>query len=297
MLNIYTQSKKKIKKIPIIGQLIAAQLYKKRYKTELALLNGTHITKNRKKSIIHFSFNRSATQYIKSILIRCARTNGMTPVGINDFAFHTNFPYLGQLSAKDMENYEHIFKQEGYIYSVFGGMVEGIPSLEKYKIILVSRDPRDILVSWYYSIGYSHPLPDLEGNKRAEMNLWRKTALNSSIDEFVIAESDRLYKKFLKYNSLLIDKYKNVQVTRYETMVAEFDIWLKDILNYCELEITEKLFEELLNENEKMRPKCENIYNQLRKGKPKDYLNKLKPDTIRYLNNKFSFILNKYNYR
>ena len=46
-----------------------------------------------------------------------------------------------------MENYKHIFKSKGYLYRVFGGMVEGIEDLENYKIVLATRDPRDILVS------------------------------------------------------------------------------------------------------------------------------------------------------
>ena len=82
----------------------------------------------------------------------------------------------------------------GYLYSVFGGMIEGIPSLEKYKVILVTRDPRDILVSDYYSIAYSHSVPSKTGNKYDKFMSKRNKAREYTIDDFVISDpSDRPY--------------------------------------------------------------------------------------------------------
>ena len=79
------------------------------------LIKGTHKNSNKHPSIIHFSFNKAATQYVKSILRRCAVENGMVPVGIHDYAFNADFPYLDHLSAKEMEKYMHIFKRSSVV--------------------------------------------------------------------------------------------------------------------------------------------------------------------------------------
>ena len=50
----------------------------------------------------------------------------------------------------------------------------------------------------------------------------------------------------------------------------------------------------LIEDKKQLQPKEENIYEHIRKGKPGDYLNKLQPETIEYLNNKFSPIFETY---
>lgn len=269
---------------------------KRRYATELALIKGQHVNRNRHPSIIHFSVNKAATQYVKSILTRCALSNGMVPVGIHDYAFNSDFPFLDHLTATEMEKYHHIFKRHGYMYSVFGGMLEGVPCLEEYKIVFVVRDPRDILVSEYYSISLSHIAPGITGNKHNDFKTKRKKATESTIDEYVIAHSDRVYAVFYRYQELLLDKYENVYLTSFEAMLSDFGKWLNDLICYCELDVDMTTRESLARENVASKPDKEDIEQHLRKGIVGDYKHKLKPETIEYLNKKFSSVLVKYNY-
>jgi len=276
-----------------LGRRIYVQ---QQFKTELELIKGKHQNENEHPSIIHFSFNKAATQYVKSILIRCAIENGMAPIAIHDYAFHTNFPRLHRLSAKEMAKYHHIFKQRGYLYSVFAGMIEGIPHLEKYKVVLVARDPRDILVSGYYSIAYSHSVPSKTGDKYEGFMKQRRTARKLTVDEYVIAESGRVYDDFARYQSMLLEKYPNTYLTTYEQMVSDFGGWLDGLVGYCELDVSKSLFESLIQENEHLTPKREDIHKHLRKGQPGDYREKLKIETIEYLDAKFASILARFGY-
>ncbi len=145
----------------------------------MKLIKGTHKNNSSHPSILHFSLNKVATQYVKSILRRCAVENGMVTVGIHDYAFNSDFPYLDLLSAEEMEEYRYLFKPAGCLYSVFGGMIDGIPDLEKYKVVFVARDPRDLLVSNYYSMAHSHSAPT--GEKREAFMLERVKALLMSM--------------------------------------------------------------------------------------------------------------------
>jgi Sulfotransferase domain len=294
---IKTHSKSVLRRLPYVQSYLRERDQRKRFSLELALINGTHQNKNQHPSIIHFSLNKAATQYTKNILRRCASQNRMVPVGIHDYAFNTDFPYLDYLSATEMQKYHHIFKPNGYLYSVFGGMIEGIPELEKYRLILMTRDPRDLLVSEYYSIAYSHKVPDPRGTKYDHFMNRRKTAQSMTIDEFVLWDSDRIYGILQRYKTLLIDRYPHTYVTTYEKMTADFQGWLNGLLDNCQLAIPNNLRQSLLDESDRLRPKEENIHNHRRKGRPEDYKEKLKPETIDQLNGKLVSLLEAFGYR
>jgi hypothetical protein len=218
----------------------------------------------------------------------------MVPVAIHEYAFDSAFPFLDRLTSAEMQAYSHIFREDGYLYSVFGGMIEGIPNLDRYKIVLIARDPRDILVSHYFSTAFSHPVP--LGNKRADFMAKRTVARESTIDEFVLSESESLCNQFARYKSLLLARYPHVHLATYEHMVTEFENWLSTILRYCALEVSSDLFRSLCIENQRARPKIEDIKRHVRKGQPGDYKNKLKPETIAQLNAKFEPILADFQY-
>jgi hypothetical protein len=283
--------------LPAPIELLARRIYVRRqFKTERELIKGKHRNENEHPSIIHFSFNKAATQYVKSILKRCAIENGMAPVAIPDYAFNTNFPRLHLLTAEEMAEYQHIFKPRGYLYSVFAGMIEGIPHLEKYKIVLVARDPRDLLVSGYFSITYSHTVPSKTGDKYEEFMKQRRKARELTVDEYVIAKSDAVRYAFQEYQRLLLEQYPNTYLTTYEQMVSDFAGWLDRLLRYCELDVSESLFESLVQENDNLTPKTENIHKHLRKGQAGDYREKLKAETVEYLDAKFARILARFGY-
>jgi len=286
-----------LKRLPIAGEFLRKRNLQRLFKVELELIRGIHSNENEHLSIIHFSINKAATQYVKKILRRCATEKGMVPVGLHEYAFHTDFPFLDHLSAGEMQKYQHIFRPNGYLYSVFGGMIEGIPDLEKYLVVLMVRDPRDILVSEYYSIAYSHPEPSKRISKYDGFMEKRRTARQITIDEYVIGESDRVHNVYQRYLTQLLNHYPQVYLTTYEDMASDFRIWLEGLLEYCELEISNELLQSLLKDSEQLQPKKEVIYQHIRKGKPGDHKEKLKQETIDYLNSKFSSILKEFEYR
>lgn len=267
------------------------------FRTEIDIIKGCHINTNSHKSIIHFSFNKAATQYVKSVLTRIAIENGMSAVSINDYAFNSKFPFLDHLTAEQMEQYKHIFKYNGYLYSVFGGMVEGIENVDRYKIILSVRDPRDMLVSSYYSQAFSHIPPDVRSNKYDNFMHRRKFALSNTVDEYVMAEAVNIKKTFLRYNELLLSQYsQHVHIVRYEDMIHDYENWLGSIVSYCELTLSDSLKSELIKENVSLKPSEEDVHSHIRKGMPGDYREKLLPKTILKLNDIMSDMLERFRY-
>src|SRR5512140_1744021 len=127
---IRSRAKSLLRHLPIVRHYRNGKYMQEQFGAEMGLISGKHCSANTKRSIIHFSVNKAATQYIKGILGRCAVANGMTHIRFADYSFHTNFPYLDHLSAAEMHKYQYLFKPTGYLYSVFGGMIEGIRDLE-----------------------------------------------------------------------------------------------------------------------------------------------------------------------
>lgn len=289
--------KKVISRIPFLYNSFHKRKFNKRFQVESQLLAGTHVNTNKHKSIIHFSMNKAATQYVKNILQEAATANGMTPVSLNEFAFHSTMPFLDHLSAKEMEQYKHVFKPRGYLYSSFGGMIENIDNLEDYLIVLMIRDPRDILVSGYFSMAYSHPEPSKLGSKYEGFMEKRNKAQQTLIDEYVKAESPKVYLVFKRYHDLLLNNRSNVYVTKYEDMISDFQGWLTKLLNYTGLEISEDLKNDFINKHNGLKPKKENKAKHIRKGTSGDYKQKLNEETMQFLNTKFSDILEQYSYK
>lgn len=283
----------------LFHQLLKVPLFhtwhlKNRFKVERQLIERRHHASSSHSSIIHFSVNKAATTFTKSILRRCATENGIVPVDINGYAFNSNLPFLDHLTAQEMERYRHIFKTSGYLYTVFGGMVEGIQDLEKFLTVLMVRDPRDVLTSSYFSIAYSHT-PPRRGNKVATFRERRTYARQVDIDQFVTSESERVRRVYQRYLDLLVDR-PTVYLTTYEEMISDFQTWLDGLLDYCRLKISPQLKRQLLEEAVRSRPREENVFKHIRQALPGDHQRKLQAQTIAHLNSVFSNILREFDY-
>lgn len=282
--------KKLIEKMPVLRNMYRHY----QWSTELKLLNGENPSENTHPSILHFTLNRSASQWVKSVLRRHAVREEMVHVQWNEMAFNSEHPFLDHLDS--VEEYKQIFRPEGYLYSAYGGYPKGIPEINKYKVVLVIRDPRDILVSRYFSIRDSHSPPPPESNKRESFFENRALAREVSIDEFVLQKSSRLREQYHCYIDCLLDRHTNVHVTRYEDMVADVSDWLDRLLEYVELSPDQKLRTEIIEEAEQIQSKEEDETVHNRKGRPGDHIEKLQLSTTEELNDVFGFVIDRFGY-
>lgn len=293
---IKSQVKSLVLESPVIGDRLLRKFLQEHFGAEIDLIQDKPQKDSSHPSIFHFSMNKAATQHVRELLIRCAGENNITSIGLAEYAFHTNFPYLDALSFNEMEKYQYLFRPTGYLYSCFGGFIEGIPNLEKYLVVLMIRDPRDVLVSEYFSYAFSHSEPSKRGSKYMDFMKKRRQALHSTIDEYALTECDRVHNIYQKYINLLLDHYTNVLTTKYEEMTSDYSVWLKALLKFCKLEISPSLLADLLEKAKYTRPKEENKYEHNRKGTPGDYMEKLQQETIEALNTKLSPILKRFDY-
>ncbi len=284
--------RRRLQKIPAIRSWQT----NRQFGVERALLKNRPIDTTEQPSVLHFSVNKVATQYTKRVMLRCAEENGLLPVRMSDYAWFNEFPYLFTLSAAEVQPYLHVFRPHGFLYTVFGGLVEAIPDIQKYRTVVMLRDPRDVLVSGYYSYKISHKMPPSQ-SKASDFEVFRARVQSQTVDEYVIEMSEDTRWRMQQYLDLR-KTGPGVTILRYEDMIADFPAWLNRLLEHCQWKISPSLKEKLLHEAMQAKSsKKEKTTSHKRQVFPGDHKRKLEPQTIDHLNNYFSSILNELGYK
>jgi hypothetical protein len=178
-------------------------------------------------------------------------------------------------------------------------------------VILHLRDPRDVLVSMYYSYCFIHA-GEIAGNTG-----YRKEIAERGIDDFVLGKaSDRsgsypgdygtgghledvignMPKRYADYTDKLLGK-PNVTLVKYEEMVTNYRAWLEKFIRPFALKDEGRVVDELVSMAPRLFPKrSQDVMNHLRHVTPGDYRNKLKPETIRQLDAIFAGTLDALGY-
>jgi hypothetical protein len=186
-----------------------------------------------------------------------------------------------------------------------------IPERENYDIILHLRDPRDVLVSMFYSYCFIHSgeLPPNSG--------YRKEVAAAGIDAFVLAKSSQdssryrgdygtgghvedlignLPRRYRDYLEHLLGR-PNVTLVSYEEMVTDYRSWLSRFISPFPISNKQQVIEELVAQSAVLFPKRDaDVMNHIRHVAPGDHKTKLLPSTIGQLDTIFSDVLKHLGY-
>ena len=125
---------------------------KKKFRTEIDFFEKENNieSQNNKKSILFFTSHKSASTFFDNFFDVIKNLQDRTCINVdqyNTFILNNKFNKQEKFLGK--------FKNSGYIFGPIRNYLN-IPKIYEYKIVLFLRDPRDVLVSDYYSIKYSH---------------------------------------------------------------------------------------------------------------------------------------------
>lgn len=254
------------------------------YMNEFLIYHGLKKKSNsNRQSIIFFSVHKSASTFIKNTIFKLIGSESLIPLRFSG--------YLPKNKHSEIYNNPEIMKrimiEKGFFYGVLREYFD-YSNFDKFKIVLVLRDPRDVLTSQYFSVLYNHPL------SRKEVVENRKKYAGISIDDFVMEYAIPLQKKYQDYCNHLIDR-PNVLFLKYEDMITEFAPWLSKLSSYLELSNNENLLNKIVEETS-FTVKKEDPKSFIRNIKAGDHKNKLKPETITALTKLFKDQLIKLNY-
>ncbi|HZB90338.1 MAG TPA: sulfotransferase domain-containing protein [Stellaceae bacterium] len=193
------------------------------------------------------------------------------------------------------------FSEIIYPGNVYGGFrncplgIEGNDIFRRAKKVLLVRDPRDALVSEYFSNAYSHSLPQTgeTGGARGDLLQQRQAALATPIDDYVLGRAKMMRRTVAEY--LPLSQEPNTLLLKYEDVIFAKDAMVQDIVGHFGWVCRPKQLEAILGWVD-VKPQQENPKQFIRKVTPGDHQEKLRQETIDRLNDELADVLETFGY-
>lgn len=224
--------------------------------------------------------------------------------------------YYSPNESKTMLPFDRMFAGHDFIAKKRGcfGPIRFFVStkaVDEASIILHLRDPRDVLVSMFYSYCFMHA-----GEIEAHTG-YRKEVAEAGIDRFVldmVGPSFYEYRgdygigsRYKKHVGTVLDRYEryltevlsrpNITVVSYEEMVLAFPSWLEKIVDAFNLpDPGETCAVVTARHANSVAAGEEDVWSHKRKVTPGDHREKLQAGTIRQLDQIFASVLERLGY-
>lgn len=238
-------------------------------------------------SIQVYAFSKSGSMFLYRLFKNLSQINDLSFYSINS----GNLSSYNKNSTKrkiicPIRSVPGIKELNGEICQIPIQEISEYNELNQY--IIHSRNPIDLLISEYYSFGFTHP------GERPE------TISSKSIDEYcsdpvIIARLNESYKVLIDW-ILKYGNKQNVFISKYDDMYYNFEIWINNICKFLNLQGIDTVIKNFGHEfsNAKNNVYDINISKKIIKGeiKPhhrsglsKQYLHELKKETIEKIKN------------
>lgn len=159
------------------------------------------------------------------------------------------------------------------------------------------RDPRDMLVSEYFSFGWRHEAENPDLSQR------RLSIQEMTVDQYALQQPEfsrwsleQKFRPLLERISSGVSSQQHDIVVKYETMVTQFPSWVAEVIKPFEFRLPRIAVGRLAwKYRNDFRPSTEPGAHK-RRIIPGDFRDKLKPETIRKLNERFADVLQAFDY-
>ena len=248
------------------------------------LLAGTYREKLDQPSVALFTLHKAGSTFLSE---RLALLLKQQKYDVADLGYHCRQDPGKLLALLEQESVCHaLFSKKGIFHKAIRRPVN--PDwVGETRIILVTRDPRDIMTSMYFSFKHSHViLKEADRSRKSKME-------TIAIDEFVLqsGQLEAMVDRLERYQEYL----KNPQVCHitYEEMVTYPEAAENRMATFLGLPADrEKIFAK-----EDFGVEREDALSHKRQVTPGDHARKLAPATIRHCNNKIRHLMPVYGWR
>jgi hypothetical protein len=231
------------------------------------------------RSCFVFAFAKSGSVLVNAIVDDLMKECRIPIVDLSSHLFS-----LGIDISAFQADFTKLFPQRGYCFSGFRSKPHTMMGIEPIKLarrILIVRDPRDMLVSLYFSAKKSHQFTKggSEQYSRLAQRLRRDTEM--PIDEYCLHYSWIITGGMASFGDVIDDP--DTLVIRYEDFIYDKLHLAKSMSDWLSLDVPPERLAAIASRHDVM-PKSEQETQHIRQAHPGDHRRKLKPETITTLN-------------
>lgn len=230
-------------------------------------------------NIFHCCVQKTGSQWVKALLAD-KKIHKLTKLHI--FTYQTTMP--GNFDPRNLteRTFDTPFPRNTIIsplYISYDNYID-IPKPENHRTFFVLRDPRDIVVSWYYSTKYSHALLGQIAEFRDKLNqldfLEGMQFAIEFLDSFGVFEALRSWPKSVSDPRVLVIRYEDLIGHNSEDTFSK-------IFDHCQIDMAQKKREKLISEYSfksmsNRDPGQEDRKSHMRKGIAGDWKNNFPED-------------------
>jgi len=251
-----------------------------RYPREFAFVNGWGAFDRPGASVVFLTVQKCASMLMRSLLAQVNRRYlGLSYLDLAGYLWDvTERPVYQHISAHAGE----LLRETGICYAPFRSYVD-VSHLRRARVLGMVRDPRDVVVSGYFSSRYSHRAP--ANARRRQAFLEQRAALeHTTLDDYALAYAQRLQPVYELYRTRL----DRSRMLTYEEMWSGFPAWLARLGQLLEVDFTPQDAERFRALAGVDRTGGEQVREHRRKGTPGDYRDKLSPAVAGRITDLFS---------
>jgi sulfotransferase family protein len=240
-------------------------------------------------SCVAIAFHKSGSVMLDTILRRLCAATGRSYVRHAAELFNQGFRHRDFANA-----IAGLMQPQGFVFGVFRDCGPALRSLDRAirKIVLI-RDPRDAVVSYYYSVRDSHPIPE-SGQVSQDLHAARAHLQDNDINRAILGM--RFHYLFVNMEEIAnLIELPNTAVYRYEEVVFDKAAWIGSLASELSVSAPEAVVQNLLRRVD-IFPEAENPRQHIRKVTPGDYKEKLAPETIRFIEERYGSLLRTLGY-
>jgi hypothetical protein len=193
----------------------------------------------------------------------------------------------------DFEKLTVDFEPFGYAYGGFRDLPWRLPDYASGRTVVLVRDPRDALTSYYFSMAYSHVPPGTaeSPNLLTAFQARRDRARSITIDDFVLSEAPGHARAMRR----ILANAPQPRLYRYEEIIFDKQAWATDMVEYLALPASPLLVSKVVARNDVIPPEDAPL-EHIRHVTPGDHRDKLRPETIAALDARFARLRKKMGY-
>lgn len=241
-------------------------------------------------SVLAFSLAKAGSTMLFDLLARLCPHAGLVYVSLEDRFYAAGVDQRDQpLGASSL------FHETGYCYGGFRGAPPyEVPILDRVRVVLLVRDPRDMLVSLYHSLAESHWIPETDEAQGPHfMHALRADARRRTVDEHALRSASTVLAQFERYEAFALPWRSNVALYRYEDVVYRKREWAEELCAWFEWSVPDAVRDAAVATVD-VFPETPDPGAHVRQVHPGNHRAELAPATIRELDRVFARTLRRY---